>query len=287
MIIEKILKPIWNKFVYGGHLACLGVTALAFAVSILLNIKITWEFLVMVYLLSELTLLFNYYKEINRDVLTNPERANYHKQHLKFLPFLIFFYGIGFLILMICFGNFKNITMGIFLIFLGILFTLIFKKITKKITGFKTFYVSLCFGLLVFFTAIYYSFPLNSVVLLIFLFVFLRLSVNISFFDIKDIESDRKEGLRTFPIFFGKDNFLNYLHIVNLLSFTPIIFGVITKTLPFFSLFLLFLFFYSLYYIEKAKNKNTNIRTLSYTLVDGEYFFWPIILLLGKFLMGV
>ena len=41
--IEKVLKLIWQEFIYGGHLQSLGTIAIILVPVILLNIKITWD----------------------------------------------------------------------------------------------------------------------------------------------------------------------------------------------------------------------------------------------------
>jgi 1,4-dihydroxy-2-naphthoate octaprenyltransferase len=117
--------------------------------------------------------------------------------------------------------------------------------------------------------------------------VVLRLFVNTNFFDIKDIDSDRKEGLLTLPIILSKENFLIFLHIANFISFLPIIIGISKQIIPSFSLSLLLLYFYSFYSIEKARRNRINIHFFSYVIVDGEYLFWPFLLFLGKFLTNL
>mgnify|MGYP000052318336 CR=1 FL=1 len=81
--------------------------------------------------------------------------------------------------------------------------------------------------------------------LLLFLFVFLRWIINTAFFDVKDIEADKKDNLKTFPVVLGNKNFLRFIHILNLFSFSPIIIGVYFDTLPSFTLALCLFYFYS------------------------------------------
>jgi len=281
--IKKILNLIWDEFIYGGHLLSLGASAIVFSTAFLLNIKATWEFLLIVYLGTQTIYNYNHYKELNIDILTNLNRTHHLRKYFKFLPVITSLYGMGFLGILFYFGSLKSVIFGVFLILSGILFTEKFKKFTKKIIGFKTFYTSLLWSLLVIFTIIYYSFSFNLVVLTFLIFVFLRWIINTSFFDIKDIESDGKEGLLTLPVVLGKEKFLNFLHIINFISFTPLIIGITNQMFPYFSLFLLLLFFYSFYYIEKAKDKKIDIQNLSYVMVDGEYLLWPLFLFLGKF----
>lgn len=59
MAIEKILKFIWNEFIYGGHLPSLGAAAIVLFSGILLNIKITWDCLLITYFIFYLIYLYN------------------------------------------------------------------------------------------------------------------------------------------------------------------------------------------------------------------------------------
>jgi len=109
--------------------------------------------------------------------------------------------------------------------------------------------------------------------------------LNSTFFDIKDTEIDLKENIQTFPSKLGKHKALNILHVINVLSFFPIAIGVLLKVLQPFSLFLIIFFVYSFIYLRKAK-KYKNIFNLTFVMVDGEYYFWPICLLIGLLLLG-
>ena len=106
-----------------------------------------------------------------------------------------------------------------------------------------------------------------------------------TFYDIKDLQSDREAGLLTLPMVFKhKSGWLNILHVLNVLSFTPVIVGVIFDILPLYSLFLLLILLYGFVYIQKAKGDTADINFLSYVIADGEYNIWPILLLLGAFI---
>ncbi|OYT58315.1 hypothetical protein B6U70_00945 [Euryarchaeota archaeon ex4484_162] len=204
------------------------------------------------------------------------------KRYDKYLPPLTIFYEITYFIVLFYFGNRISLFFGGLLMLFGLLFTERGKKLSKKIVCFKSIYTSFSWSLLTFFTILYHSCQINAAALIFFIFIFLRLMIDTIFFDIKDIESDKKEGLLTLPIIFNnRKNLSNFLVFLNFISFVPIVVGVLTKTLPLFSLFLLPLIFYSLYYIQKAKSRETDIHFLSYILVDGEYYYWPFLLFIG------
>ena len=281
--IRSFLNLIWQEFIYGSHLLILGTSGVAFTSAFLLDIPITLDFLLVVYLIFYVIYSYNRLEEFEGDFLTNPSRTRHIKKYINYLPFVIFCSTLVIVFLLIYSGNFWNLIFGLSILLSGVSYTKYFKKITRKIAGFKSFYASFVWALLVLFLSFYYSFPLESSVFLIFTFIFLRLLTNTIFSDIKDIELDKKDNLKTIPILLGKKKTLNYLHIFNIFSFVPIVVGVSMNLLPLFSLTLLIFCLYSIFYLKMVGYKKTDVCRLSYMMVDGEYLFWPIILFLSRF----
>ena len=283
--IKKIFKSIWDEFIYGGHLVSLGAVSVVFTASLLLNIKITWDFLLIIYLGTESVYLYNRYKEFRSDFLTNPERTEYIKKYIKIIPLIIFlFFLIGFSIL-IYHKNFPALFFAVFLLIIGLLYSEVFKGFTRKALGFKSFFVSLIWALLVVFLAIYYFLPLNLSLFLIFSFVLLRLIVNTSFFDIKDIETDKREDLLTLANILGPKKIIRILSSITILAVVPIISGVYLKLFPQSSIMLLFTIPYTFYYFKKSQNKKINASFLYNVIVDGEFILWPFFILIGEFFL--
>jgi len=284
--VEKILgikNFFCNEFIYGGHLLSFGTSLIALSTMILLGITIRWEFLLIIYFGTQCIYNYDHFKEIDADTSNNSDRTNHLKKYQKFLPSVLVVYGISYFVLLLGFGNIESIIFGSILLFSGLLYTDKFKMMTEKIVGFKSVYTASSWGLLVVFTAIYCSYALNALLAIILLFVFLRWLVNTSFCDLKDMDSDKKENLLTLPIYFGKQKFIIFLHILNLSTFLLLLIAIILGIAPLFSAFLLFFYAYGFYYIQKAKNLKTNLNSLSNIMVDGEFMFWPVFLLLGSF----
>jgi len=278
---------IWNEFIYGGHWGSLNALAIALSTIVILKINIKIELLFIVYLGTQCIYNYNHFKEIKVDSLSNSTRVNHLKRYLDYIPMITAAYGAVYFFLLVYFGDKLTIFFGGFLLILGMLFTIKGKKISKKIIGFKSFYTSLAWSLLVIFIVIYYSYPINITVLILFVFIFMRLMVNTSFSDIKDLRSDRKEKILTLAMILkNKNHFLNLLHIFNFISLIPLLFGLILDIIPRYSLFLLPTFFYSYCYIQKAKNKEISNNSLYNIIVDGEYYYWPLLLLLGILITG-
>ena len=282
---KRIIKSIVDEFIYGSHLLSLGAVGIVFAVAIILNVKITLDFLVVVYLIFLASYSYNRLKEYKKDFLTNPERTMYAKKYIEKLPLIISSYIL--IVVIILFhvnNNLKSSFFGLLILFFGLIYTDFFKSVTEKIIGFKSFYIAFVWASLVIFLSLYYSVSFNPLLLVLFLFTFLRWLLNAIFFDLKDIKSDKKDSLKTIPVYYGKNKTLKLLHIINLLSVLPVAFGIYKNILPLYSLSLSLFYFYGLYYLMYARKKEINFQKISYVMVDGEYIFWPIILLITKFI---
>lgn len=285
MKIEQILKLIWDEFVCGGHLLSLGAVSIVFTSAILLNIEITWDCLLVAYLGTQSVYLYNRYKEFKQDFLTNPKRTRHIEKYIKYIPFIIFLMSFSAITIVIYFNKISALIFGLLLLSGGLLYSKFLKKITKKIVGFKNFFVALVWTLLVVFLVFYYSSPLNLPLFLLLIFIYLRWITNTAFFDIKDIDTDKEEGLLTFSIIWGRKKLLNILSVITILAVIPIISGVYLQLFQKSSIMLILTIPYTFYYFRKLENKNVDISFLYNVLVDGEFIFWPIFILLGEFLL--
>lgn len=272
---------IWNEFIYGGHWGSLSSSAIALSVMVVLNLPIHLDFLLIVYLGCQCIYTYNHFREIDSDSLSGSRRAQFLGNHRKIQQFLTAAYGFLFIFLLIFYQSWIVLLFGIMLLSVGLLFTFKAKGYSQTIVGFKSIYASFAWSLLVPFTVLYVKSSITLSVLIIGFFVFLRFIIDTSFFDIKDMKSDEQRKLKTFVLYFGKERCLTLLHYINLLSIIPIIFGVFFQFLPRFSLFLFFVVFYDMYYIERARNEKIDIQSLSYIVVDGEYYYWPLLLFIG------
>jgi len=283
MKIKKILKSIWNELIYGGHLQPLGAASIVFVSGVLLKIQITWDVLFVAYILFYPLFLYNRFKEINIDRLTNPERTQHIKKYIKFIPIILCLIIFILVISLIYFSNFRALIFGLLVLFFGFLYTIIFKKFTNKIPLFKDLYVAAVFALLPFFLLVYYSYFLVSInVLLLSLLIFLESFLMPVFLDIKDIESDKREKLRTLPVMLGKEKTIVFLSIFNLIgTITIMTFIFYLSAFPRSILMLLFTIPFDFYCYMLAKRQ----RSFGYTLQGGKFILWPFLVLLGKIIL--
>jgi len=282
MDVDKFFKFAKNEFIYGGHLPAWGAVSLVLTSIFLLSIEISWVLLAVAYLIFYIIYAYDKLRDLESDFLTNQDRTEHTKKVIRYLPLIIGLSIGAVAILLINSNHFAVAILGFLLVISGLLYTEYLKTLTRKIIGFKTFYVSFVWSMLPVLVILFYDLSVDASFLVVFGFIFLRAIVNTVFFDIKDIESDKIHGLKTIPVVLGKKNSLLFIHIVNLISFSPLVYGVYYKLLPSFSLSLLIFYFYSFYYLRLAKNPNTNIQKLSYIMVDGESLFWPFVLLLFR-----
>lgn len=276
--IRKILEFLKNEFVYGGHLLSLGAASIVFTAAVLLDIGITWDFLLIAYLITYIAYSYNRLVEFKSDFLTNPLRTRHIEGHIRFLPTAIIFSLLIAIALSLNFGNLVSMAFVMLMIVGSLLYTVLFKGLTRDIVGFKSFYVTFFWALLVILLAFYYDASPGISVLLVFYFIFLRVLANAIFCDIKDIDSDKLCGLKTLPVYLGKRNVLIVIHVLNVLSFFPLLLGVYEHSLPSFSLGMIVFYFYTLYYLKIFDEDNVNIQNLSYIMVDGEYILWPLVI---------
>ena len=284
--LDNAKKFICNEFIHGGHLAALAAPALAISTMLLLSLPIHWEFLLITYLGTLCIYDYDYIRGLNIDYSDNLKRSRHIQKYQDMRIIILIFYGIAFFSLLIYFGNLLSIIFGIGLILAGLLYTDIFKKFTKKFVGFKNLYTSISFSFLIIFTPVFYAYQINMMFSVFFIYILLQFIVDTSYCDLKDMESDKKQDLKTLPIYFGRQKFLNFLHIINIVAFIFLLVAAIIGIIPIFSLILLPFCLYRIFYINKAKNPEINIQTLS-SLVDAEYLFWPFVLFLGRIILPV
>lgn len=284
MKVEQVLKSVWDEFVYGGHLLSLGSVSIVFSSALILNIPITWDFLLIVYLITYTVYLYDRFRGLKQDLLTNYNRTQHITKYIRYIPLIISCSILIIIGMLLYFGNQSSLVFGLLALLFGLSYSVFFKKITKKVVGFKNFYVAFEWSLVVIFLTIYYSFSLNLSVLFLFIFVFLRWLIHEIFFDIKDIKSDKKENLLTLPIAFGEQKVLNIINLLNISTVVIVLISVYLNLFPKFVLLLLPLIFYSIYYFKELEKTSVPFSYVNNIFINGEYILWTVFILTGKFL---
>ena len=270
-----------NEFIYGCHFLSLSGSAIVLSAMFFMNVPIRWEFCIIAYFLTQTAYTYNHYREFKKDSSVDSKRVRHLRRYGCFFPFLVFSYGLSYSVALISSGSSLSIVFGFVFLGIGLIYTEVIKSLTQRIIGLKSFYTSFSLALLVMFTAVYCGHALDVSVIVFSLFLFLNMSINTTFYDLKDMETDKKDGLKTLPLVLGKYRFLKLLHVLNIIAILPVVFGVWYGALPLYALLLIGMFGYCFYFIQKAWNSHTDLDFLSYIVVDGQYYLLPMLLFIG------
>ena len=122
--------------------------------------------------------------------------------------------------------------------------------------------------------------------IIMFVLIFIKAIINAIYFDLKDIEKDTIDGIKTFPVKMGKKATINILHSLNIIAFIPLVMGIYLNIINHCAIALLVFFFYGYYYINKAKKASSNeLESTAHTLVDSEFILWALLLLAFNFII--
>lgn len=281
--MEAILKSLnWasKEFVYSGGLISLAAVSIAIMPAMVLGARLTWAPIIIIYLSVFSGLLYNRYKERDLDLASNKERTIRLEKYFRFMSKIIFFSLLLASILLLSSESLLSFLFFLFFFLMLFVYTQYGKGLTRKILAFKNIGSALLMVLLAVFLSIYCQYLLEKPFIWLCVFIFLRMLVNGAFQDIKDMDGDRRQRLKTLPIVFGRKKTIIYCKIVSLISVIPLLFGVYFGHLPYFSLTLLLFIPYSFYYLRKSLDKR-NFYLTNYVLADAEFILWIPLLLLG------
>lgn len=285
---SEIFVKFKNEFVHGGYFTALAGPAMASTGALLTNNHLAIPLLLITFIMPLMVYSFDYYKDMDGDKESNPERAATLNKKAKIYPYIIGSYIAILAGLLVIFANWELISFVLLLILLGALYPVGLKKITKVIPGFKNIYTMLVWSMMGAFSAALFNHQsINLAEILVLAFIFFKTLPDAIFFDLKDIENDRKEGLKTIPVLLGKKRTINFLYGFNILAFIPIFIGIYLNILPVYSALLLIFLLYGVCYLKKGSeiNDNNDMIMFSYIIADGECLLWPFIILIGSIIL--
>lgn len=265
----------------GDHSILTSFSAVAIALSsaIVFEVKITWDFILLTVLLVLAIYLFDSTDggddlHPNESGEKNPAVAG-----KGVIVALTSIFVIGCLIISWFHSSLVGSVFLVFLIVAGLLYPLLFKKLTRKMTGFKDLYVAGVWNLGVAYFFVYYRVHLSAGVLFFLVLVFLRDLMNVSYCDVKDEAADRSHGLRTYAVVLGAEGLRILLMSLNIVSVAVIILGVRFSLFPSLTLGLL-LPVIAVLLVTNASFRRGVFRS---HYVDLEYYLWLVILSLMYF----
>lgn len=279
MIINNLYKFVVNEILHNGHLQSLGAASVVYISSLfVLDVNASLDFLALVYLIFQFIFMFDRYRDIELDRLTNRQRTNHLRIYFKRIPLILAALASIIVVGLLYFSNVKSLLFALVIIILGFLYPIYFKGLTKKIFVFKNLYVSLVYAALVYFPLIYYSVNLENynILFILFTFIFVESFINQASLDSKDVEVDKKEKLFTLPVLLGKNRSLNFLRGASLMLGILFVYLASIFRLNFVFMFLIIinifvnqLFIHMIYENKKA----------GYVISAGKFFLWFFIVL--------
>ena len=277
-----IINFLRDEITYGGYLVSLCSPCLLISTCLILNINIDIPLLLISYLIPLIVYSYDYYSDIDKDIKNDSLRAAYLKRKSKNYPFLLSFYIVLLISLLILYSNISLISFIITIIVGGILYNFLLKDLTKKIPAFKNVFTAMIWASGgAFFPLFYYLLDINLSFIIMFFLIFLRVMINVIFFDLKDINNDSADGIKTLPVILGKKSTINILNTINIIAFIPLILGIYFNIINFYAVSLLIFCFYGYFYINKANSASSNeLESAAHTLADTEFIMWPLVLLI-------
>lgn len=277
MGMKKILKAIWDEFIYGGHLLAIGPVIIVLVSSRLLNVTTSVVLLFAIYLITYSVYSFDRHIDAENES-SELRKSKYGSARL--LRVLLIFFAI-FVALVLLRENTYRLLLGVFLIVLGLCYGLFFKRISSFVPGFKSFFVSLIFSSVIFFIAIQIEI-VSAELILLFVFFAARWFINTSFCDIKDRSHDKQADIKTFATIFSVTAFKKFILILNIISAIPLLIGVIRYSLPVVSLLLLLPTPYYFYLFFLHDRNRVNLQTLCNVWADSEPFLWLLVVIFSR-----
>ena len=279
-----------KEIAYSGVLLALSSSSIILASSIMLKIPIDPWILFAAFSVVFFTYNMNRWSETDLDIGSHPERTRFIVKHKKqIVLFSVLFGVIG---LLISTKNVYSLITYLFLVVWASAYNIkwipktekLKIRSTKDIPLFKAAVPSIGWAAL---SSVYLAYfvgrEVDISIMLLFLFVFIRFFIDVTVFDIRDFENDKKNNVKTLPVVFGVEKTIKILHLLNLASFfvlaVPTYLGKFHKSAYYLAVFVSFL---GIYYISKI-DKQCDKNFLCDIVVDGAFILWGLITYLGTF----
>ena len=224
--------------------------------------------------------------DIDEDLVNNPKKYLFYERYGKF------FYILGALSYLIAlylsFQYSLTITIIVLIpLILGIAYSVkwmpskTYRRI-KDIPGGKTLVLAFAWASVVLLVSYYTGF--TPALLSLFFYIFLIEFIAALAFDIRDIKGDKKAGIKTIAVIFGKRTTIILLHILNLIAITFLLLLIYSGVLPLQTTILAIGMF--LFFVISFKMMLTNIsRIIIYDLfLEALTIFFLLFILIGNLL---
>ena len=264
-----------------------GTASMAAASAILMGLTATPLLLVMAYLFSYGAYMMNRGAEIDSDALSHPERTAHLGSRKRYLSAI----SSGCFLLGYVFAFTVNLIFFAALL-VPLAFSLLYSVGSKRLVGVigvsklkdkllvKNLFISLGWSLIPVLVGLYYL-KLEMALALMGGFIFLRFIVSTLIFDVRDVDGDREQGIRTVPVVYGVGGTYRMMAALDLVTLAYVAAALALALLPIPAAILAILPAYSLFYAYLARRPGANLGFICDVLVDGEYLFWGPLVFIG------
>ncbi|CAI48222.1 UbiA family prenyltransferase [Natronomonas pharaonis DSM 2160] len=276
--LRRRLRDVAVLFVHSNLLISLAATSVAFSTMWLVGVSADPVPLFIVFAATLFVYSLNRLTDIEEDRQNVPRRAAFIERYGKPL----FAAGVALYLGAIAVAVWLGLPGAPFLILPAVVAALYSTFKIKQRLLVKNLVVGVAWGIIPLGVGVYYGVLWTPEVLFAFVFVTVMLTVAAAIFDIKDIEGDRAEGIRTFPIVFSPAATRWGAAVITVLVAAGVVVAVATGVVSHRALVFLSLSAYVFAYIPFASRDR---GPLFYGfVVDGEHVFLGAVVLLVEWL---
>lgn len=252
---------------------------------LLYNINIDINLLFSSFLLTFTVYNFDKLSNVKEDSISLPERTGFVCKYKK----VIFCATVTSYIIALLLSFLKNslaLLIVLFPLCVGIIYSIKISNFRlKDITGIKNISIAFSWSLTGTFLPLAVSFSNIIQVIFIFYFYFIRVFIGSILFDVRDIEGDRINGVRTIPVFLGLKKTKRLLIILNSTLMPWLILSYYQDYFNRYIFVLIFAIFYGYWHILHFCSEDLKTGKNLDLLVDGEFIL--IALLASIFAEGI
>jgi 4-hydroxybenzoate polyprenyltransferase len=219
MKMKKYINFAYKEFIFGGHVMSISAVVGGLIYKLYTNQNLDFAIPLLIYVTIQPIYILDRLLDFEKDKEDNPERSVHLEQNKRKYQFILLAYLIGFAVLNLYISSVEIALVSTFYLVFGMLYTKVFKQLTKYIPFFKNIYVAAFFFLTTITIGTYPEshIEVNSGLLITATYILL-MSLDIQMiFDLKDIKSDGKSGLKTFPVLFGVKNTLSTALVLSII----------------------------------------------------------------------
>jgi 4-hydroxybenzoate polyprenyltransferase len=277
-------RSLWSNFVFGGYLMPLADAAGIGALGLLLLGSFPWYAAASIFLLTFFIYALNRIVEIDIDGVSNPERTRLLRSQRRIQIALVTLSLAGGIVVQFAAQSWQAVLCAALWTGTGWWYCFGLKNFTRRVVGLKGYVIAFMYGLWPLHVLWFNTPVLPRGALELTTFVILRMLLSTSVSDLKDVEMDRGQGLRTFAVVMPPQRFLFALHALNLISAAPIIAGLLRGSLPPAAAGLLLSVPFGMFFRRAESRDSRSARWFTAAVLDAEGLVWATGILLALWL---